>query len=139
MVANKQIPNKIAAAAKDVLLAPVYLYQGRKIKRDTVRLPEPNGERHGSVQLDHASNELATQDKPALNIMIVGDSAAAGVGSETQQEALVGKLIPILQQQPAIHAQFSLLNWSLQATTGHTSFDILRRLYICQRQASLSM
>ena len=130
MVANKQIPNKIAAVAKDVLLAPVYLYQGRKIKRDTVRLPEPNGERHGSVQLDHASNELAAQDKPALNIMIVGDSAAAGVGSETQQEALVGKLIPILQQQPAIHAQFAVLNWSLQATTGHTSFDILRRLYI---------
>ena len=130
MVATSKIQNKIAAVAKDVLFAPVYLYQGRKIKRDTVRLPEPNGERHGSVQLDHASNELAAQDKPALNIMIVGDSAAAGVGSETQQEALVGKLIPILQQQPAIHAQFSLLNWSLQATTGHTSFDILRRLYI---------
>ena len=130
MVANKQMPNKIAAAAKDVLLAPVYLYQGRKIKRNTVRLPEPNGERHGSVQLDHTRNELATQDKPALHIMIAGDSAAAGVGSETQQEALVGNLIPILQQQPAIHAQFSLLNWSLQATTGHTSFDILRRLYI---------
>ena len=130
MVAKKQIPNKIAAVAKDVLFAPVYLYQGRKIKRDTVRLPEPNGERHGSVQLDHASNELAAQDKPALNIMIVGDSAAAGVGSETQQEALVGKLIPILQQQPAIHAQFAVLNWSLQATTGHTSFDILRRLYV---------
>ena len=130
MVANKQIPNKIAAVAKDVLLAPVYLYQGRKIKRDTVRLPEPNGERLGYVQLDHASNDLATQDKPALNIMIVGDSAAAGVGSETQQEALVGNLIPVLTQQSAIQNQFDILNWSLQATTGHTSFDILRRLYV---------
>jgi len=130
MVATSKIQNKIAAAAKDVLFAPVYLYQGRKIKRDTVRLPEPNGERHGSVQLDHASNELAAQNKPALHIMIVGDSAAAGVGSETQQEALVGKLIPILQQQPTINEQFAVLNWSLQATTGHTSFDILRRLYI---------
>ena len=130
MVATSKIQNKIAAAAKDVLFAPVYLYQGRKIKRDTVRLPEPNGERHGSVQLDHSSNKLAAQDKPALNIMIVGDSAAAGVGSETQQEALVGKLIPILQQQPTINEQFAVLNWSLQATTGHTSFDILRRLYI---------
>ena len=130
MVATSKIQNKIAAAAKDVLFAPVYLYQGRKIKRDTVRLPEPNGERHGSVQLDHASNESAAQNKPALHIMIVGDSAAAGVGSETQQEALVGKLIPILQQQPTINEQFAVLNWSLQATTGHTSFDILRRLYI---------
>ena len=130
MVATSKIQNKIAAAAKDVLFAPVYLYQGRKIKRDTVRLPEPNGERHGSVQLDHASNESAAQNKPELHIMIVGDSAAAGVGSETQQEALVGKLIPILQQQPTINEQFAVLNWSLQATTGHTSFDILRRLYI---------
>lgn len=130
MVATSKIQNKIAAVAKDVLFAPVYLYQGRKIKRDTVRLPEPNGERHGSVQLDHASNESAAQNKPELHIMIVGDSAAAGVGSETQQEALVGKLIPILQQQPTINDQFAVLNWSLQATTGHTSFDILRRLYI---------
>ncbi len=130
MVATSKIQNKIASVAKDVLFAPVYLYQGRKIKRDTVRLPEPNGERHGSVQLDHASNESAAQNKPELHIMIVGDSAAAGVGSETQQEALVGKLIPILQQQPTINEQFAVLNWSLQATTGHTSFDILRRLYI---------
>ena len=130
MVATSKIQNKIAAAAKDVLFAPVYLYQGRKIKRDTVRLPEPNGERHGSVQLNHARNESAAQNKPELHIMIVGDSAAAGVGSETQQEALVGKLIPILQQQPTINEQFAVLNWSLQATTGHTSFDILRRLYI---------
>ncbi|MFT5097699.1 MAG: hypothetical protein ACI9JO_001732, partial [Psychrobacter okhotskensis] len=28
--------NKIASVARDVLLAPIYLYQGRKIKRDTV-------------------------------------------------------------------------------------------------------
>lgn len=130
MVATRKIQNKIAAVAKDVFLAPVYLYQGRKIKRDTVRLPEPNGERHGSVQLGNPSNQCTAQNKPTLNLMVVGDSAAAGVGSETQQEALIGKLIPILQQQPAIDTQFSVLNWSLQATTGHTSFDILRRLYI---------
>ena len=62
--------------------------------------------------------------------MIVGDSAAAGVGSQTQQEALVGNLIPLLTQQPIIQTTFNTLNWSLQATTGHTSFDILRRLYV---------
>ena len=62
--------------------------------------------------------------------MVVGDSAAAGVGSQTQQEALVGKLIPILEQNAVIRSNFAQLNWSLQATTGHTSFDILRRLYV---------
>ena len=127
--------NKMATVARDVLLAPVYLYQGRRIKRDTIRLPEPHGERHGHLQLNQAINTLSANTqkdgvRKMLNIMVVGDSAAAGVGSQTQQEALVGKLIPALQQQSAIHTQFDELTWSLQATTGHTSFDILRRLYI---------
>ncbi|MBH0066118.1 SGNH/GDSL hydrolase family protein [Psychrobacter sp. SZ93C1] len=127
--------NKMATVARDVLLAPVYLYQGRRIKRETVRLPEPHGERHGHVQLNQSANTLSANTQKdgvqkTLNIMVVGDSAAAGVGSQTQQEALVGKLIPALQQQSAIHTQFDELTWSLQATTGHTSFDILRRLYI---------
>lgn len=122
--------NKIASVARDVLLAPIYLYQGRKIKRDTVRLPEPNGERHGQVQLNDAIESPKEAQKRTLNLMVVGDSAAAGVGSETQQEALVGNLIPVLTQQSAIQNQFDILNWSLQATTGHTSFDILRRLYV---------
>ena len=134
MVATKKMQNKIAAVAKDVFLAPVYLYQGHKIKRDTVRLPEPNGERHGQVQLDNPTgnlpNTLKDNRQQTLNLMIVGDSAAAGVGSQTQQEALVGNLIPLLTQQPIIQTTFNTLNWSLQATTGHTSFDILRRLYV---------
>lgn len=122
--------HKVASVAKDVLLAPVYLYQGRKIKRDTVRLPEPNGERRGSISLNQSTSRPKDSTNKTLNLMVVGDSAAAGVGSETQQEALTGKLIPILKQQPAIYNTFSTLNWTLQATTGHTSFDILRRLYV---------
>lgn len=120
---------KLASVARDVLLAPIYIHQGRKIKRETVRLPEPNGERHGQVQLNKTSTS-EDKTKQTLNLMIVGDSAAAGVGSQTQQEALVGRLIPILAEQPAIDSAFNTLNWSLQATTGHTSFDILRRLYV---------
>ncbi|MEN6671322.1 SGNH/GDSL hydrolase family protein [Psychrobacter sp. B38] len=122
--------HKLASVARDVLLAPIYIHQGRKIKRETVRLPEPNGERYGQVRLSKSTNTSEGNTKPDLTLMVVGDSAAAGVGSQTQQEALVGKLIPILAQQPAIYSTFSTLNWSLQATTGHTSFDILRRLYV---------
>lgn len=121
---------KVATVARDVLLAPVYFYQGRKIKRETVRLPEPNGERHGLVQLNKSTDTSTDESKQTLNLMIVGDSAAAGVGSQTQQEALVGRLIPVLEQHPTINSTFSMMNWSLQATTGHTSFDILRRLYV---------
>ena len=120
---------KITANAKDILLAPVYLYQGRKVKRDTVRLPEPNGDRCGHVKLNTVDDSVSL-NLPTLHIMIVGDSAAAGVGSETQQQALMGRLIPNLQQQSAIYTPFDKISWSLHATTGHTSFDILRRLYV---------
>lgn len=131
---TKTTTTKMASVAKDVLLAPIYLYQGRKVKRDTVRLPEPNGDRYGHIKLhsveDNGVNGDTVSNLPALSLMIVGDSAAAGVGSQTQQEALAGKLIPALQQQAVINTQFDELSWSLQATTGHTSFDILRRLYV---------
>ncbi|MDN5565245.1 MAG: SGNH/GDSL hydrolase family protein [Psychrobacter sp.] len=124
---------KIKSVAKDILLAPIYLYQGRKVKRDTLRLPEPEGIRCGRVMLNAALNSH-NDNQQTLSLMIVGDSAAAGVGSQTQQEALAGKLIPALQQQAlankAFGQEFDELSWSVQATTGHTSFDILRRLYI---------
>ena len=46
-------------------------------------------------------------------------------------------MIPALQQQAltneAFGKQFDELSWSLQATTGHTSFDILRRLYVLSK------
>lgn len=119
---------KLTLVARDVLFAPIYLYQGRKIKRETVRLAEPSGERHGVIDL--VDDSTSSQSKQAFNLMVVGDSAAAGVGSQTQQEALVGRLIPMLVEDEYIQSRFAQLNWSLQATTGHTSFDILRRLYI---------
>lgn len=127
------LPINLKAVAKDVLLAPIYLYQGRKVKRDTLRLPEPEGIRCGRVALGTSIDDISA-DHRTLKIMIVGDSAAAGVGSQTQQEALAGKLIPALQQQAIVdeefNAQFDELSWSVQATTGHTSSDILHRLYV---------
>ena len=135
MVAVKTTSSKIANVAKDVLLAPLYLYQGRDVKRNTLRLPEPKGARYGRVKLNSTSEIVSDDKQQTLQVMIVGDSAAAGVGSPTQQQALIGKLIPALQQQPVIHTQFDDINWSLQATTGHTSFDILRRLYVLTNQS----
>ena len=131
IIKNKPaMTSKISAVTKDVILAPIYLYQGIKVKRDTVRLPEPEGERHGQVRLDHGTSSTIDANDRLLSVMVVGDSAAAGVGSDNQRQALAGKLIPALQQQPIINRHFDALIWSVQATTGHTSFDILRRLYV---------
>ena len=129
IVPTKTTTAKITATAKNVLLAPIYIYQGRKVKRDTVRLPEPDGDRFGCIKL-HSDKDNVASDLPSLRLMIVGDSAAAGVGSQTQQQALAGQLIPALQKQMGIYTHFDEIMWSLQASTGHTSFDILRRLYI---------
>lgn len=120
---------------KDLLFAPVYLYQGSKIKRDTVRLPEAQGERYGSVVLNEiASNKAISHgDKSGekvLNLMIVGDSSAAGVGVASQDQALTGHLLKCLKTAGFMRRRFDRVNWSLHATTGHTSFDVLRRLYV---------
>ena len=56
-----------------VLLGPVLLAQGIYTRRMTPRLPEAEGERQG---------EAGSGD--VLRLLIVGDSAAAGVGAATQ-------------------------------------------------------
>jgi len=116
--------------AKHLLFAPLYLYQGRKVKRSTLRLPEPMGARCGQIDFAHDIDTIATQRQQVLRLMVVGDSAMAGVGSDTQAEAFAGQLLSALQQKPSITAQFRALIWSIKATTGHTSFDVLRRLYV---------
>ena len=110
---------------KDLFLAPIYLYQGSKIKRQTVRLPEATGERHGQMVL----NDNATSPR-TLTLMMVGDSSAAGVGVETQNQALTGHLLASLRTAGFMRRRFDQVHWSLQATTGYTSFDVLRQLYI---------
>ena len=68
-------------------LAPFLILQGRHVRRITPRLPEPDGARAGQ----------AGSGQP-LRLLIVGDSAAAGVGVSTQQDALSGQLIALLSQ-----------------------------------------
>ncbi len=73
-------------------------------------LPEPEGPRAGTV--GHG---------PALRLLVVGDSAAAGVGARTQDEALCGQLAVAL-------APMLRLQWQLLAFTGATTADMLQRL-----------
>ena len=63
-------------------LAPVIIAQGLYVRRVTPRLPEPEGERSG-----------VNGAGPPLSLLILGDSAAAGVGVATQDQALSGQLV----------------------------------------------
>lgn len=96
--------------ATTLALAPLLLWQGRQTRAKVPRLPEPSGERSGVIGVGSP-----------LRVLIVGDSAAAGVGAVTQAEALSGGLVSALQDSFQLH-------WKLIATTGHTTANALEDL-----------
>ncbi len=62
-------------------LAPVLFAQGRRLRRDTPRLPDASLPWHGTVAGEHP-----------ISLLVLGDSTAAGVGADTQHAALPGHL-----------------------------------------------
>ncbi|NUG12535.1 SGNH/GDSL hydrolase family protein [Acinetobacter seifertii] len=93
-----------------LLLLPILFVQGNKVRKNTPRLLEPKGEREGGIG----------QGKP-LSLLILGDSAAAGVGVETQKDALSGAIIQELQNE-------FFLQWKLHAKTGDTTRQVFHTL-----------
>jgi lysophospholipase L1-like esterase len=91
-------------------LGPVLLAQGKRVRRTVPTLPEPAGEREGVIG-----------SGPDLRLLVLGDSAAAGVGADTQEQALAGQLAVALAPTFRLH-------WKLLAFTGATTRDIVRRL-----------
>lgn len=95
---------------RSAILAPLLVVQGRRTRRRVPVLPEPPGDRDGTAGAG-----------ASLRVLIVGDSAAAGVGTAHQDEALLGKLVAELG------ADYSV-SWELHATSGHTTAHTLKRL-----------
>ena len=62
-------------------VAPVLFVQGKRLRRDTPILPDAALPWHGTV---------AGPDP--LRLLVLGDSTAAGVGADTQDDALPGNL-----------------------------------------------
>lgn len=62
-------------------VAPVLVAQGRRLRRDTQRLPDAASPWQGTV----------AGPRP-LRLLVLGDSTAAGVGADTQDDALPGHL-----------------------------------------------
>lgn len=97
-------------------LLPILLIQGTKVRKNTPRLLEAGGERAGT-----------TGEGQPLSLLILGDSAAAGVGVETQQDALSGVIISELQNEYR-------LQWKLQAKTGDTTQQIYQTVQQLDQQ-----
>lgn len=107
------VPRRAATLALKLALMPVLLAQGRRVRATALKLPEAAGERHG----------VAGQGRVALRVLIVGDSSAAGVGVDTQDEAFAGQLAQALAERTG-----AAVAWQLVATSGHTARDASRAL-----------
>ncbi|HEX8692249.1 MAG TPA: SGNH/GDSL hydrolase family protein [Longimicrobium sp.] len=71
-----------AASSASLVLLPVLLAQGRRVRRDTPRLPEAAGPREG----------VAPGAGPPFGLLVLGESTAAGVGAASHAEALSGQV-----------------------------------------------
>jgi lysophospholipase L1-like esterase len=91
-------------------LAPLLALQGRRLRHATPQLAEPPGPHSGTRGVG-----------PPLRLLLVGDSAAAGVGAASQNEALSGRLADEL-------APTFRLSWTLIARTGATTAGTARHL-----------
>ncbi|WOE33254.1 MULTISPECIES: SGNH/GDSL hydrolase family protein [unclassified Acinetobacter] len=96
----------------EILLSPIIITQGIYVKKTILRLNEPMGNRKG----------ITGQGK-LLNLLITGDSAAAGVGADKQLDALSGQLIQNLKND-------FRCTWTLHAKTGFTTSDLIKHLNI---------
>jgi lysophospholipase L1-like esterase len=93
-----------------IVLAPLFLAQGLYVRRTVPRLPEPPGPRAG-----------VGGDGPDLRLLVLGDSAAAGVGADTIEASLTGQLVERLAPRYRVH-------WQLIAKTGATTRSTLETL-----------
>lgn len=86
-------------------LLPLLAVQGLLVRARALRLPEPPGARCG-----------VEGTGPRLRLLVLGDSAAAGVGAPHQRFALAGQLVAELARDHEVH-------WRLHARTGHAVAD----------------
>lgn len=99
-------------AALKAALMPLLIAQAVAARKRAPVLPEAAGPRRGSVG-----------DGMPLRVLIVGDSSGAGVGVETQDQALAGHLTRTLAAQTTRR-----IDWALHAKTGVTTALALKLL-----------
>ena len=94
-----------------VPVAPVLIVQGRRLRRDTPRLA------------DAASPWTGVEPGPTpLRLLVLGDSTAAGVGVDSQADALPGNLARSI----AAHSGRGV-EWTAMGANGATARDLLEK------------
>ncbi|MEX3014609.1 SGNH/GDSL hydrolase family protein [Gymnodinialimonas hymeniacidonis] len=98
------------ALLRAAFLSPVIVPQLVWVRLRASRLPEAAGPREGQTGAGRA-----------LRVLVIGDSTAAGVGVETQAEALAGQLSSDLARDHSV-------TWKLVARSGAIVPDLLEML-----------
>lgn len=109
MIFRANVPGLLLRAASTLsvaLLAPVLVHQGRRVRATTPRLPEAPGPRTG---------EIAAAGAP-VELLVVGESPAAGVGAADQQEALAGQVARAMSAESG-----RAVRWRVLARNGATA------------------
>ena len=96
-------------------LSPLLAAQAALVRRRLPRLPEAQGQREGVAGADPATARL--------KLLIAGDSSAAGVGVDTQDDALAGQLVRQLLARGRAH-----VHWRLVARSGVTTEQLVELL-----------
>ncbi|KAE8544013.1 SGNH/GDSL hydrolase family protein [Marinobacter nauticus] len=85
------------------LLFPVLLYQGKRTRRVTPRLPEATGDCAGQYG----------EGEPVFRLLVLGESTAAGVGVESHAQGLASQLALQLHQRTGL-----CIGWSTFGVNG---------------------
>lgn len=101
--------------AYKLALGPLLLLQGRRLRGTALRLPEAAGPRAGRCDAGVAGEPL--------RVLFVGDSSAAGVGVDHQDEAMASQAAALLSAKLARPVE-----WQLLAQSGVNTRDALALL-----------
>ncbi|MEP6842780.1 MAG: SGNH/GDSL hydrolase family protein [Pseudolysinimonas sp.] len=99
-----------------VLVAPVALGQGRRLQRDTPRLPEAHGPRDGLI------GSTGPRTARPLRLLVIGDSTAMGTGVSTLEDGLPGQLGRLLSTRSA---ETRGVAWRAVGRNGATATEVL--------------
>lgn len=99
------------------LVLPVVLAQGLAVRRKAGRLAPPEGPREG----------VAGAGTPAIRLLVLGDSSAAGVGAETHDQSLAPQLAGILSERTGQAVHWRIAGFS-SATSGEIRDHVVKHL-----------
>lgn len=105
------------------LLFPLLMWQGKRTRRYTPRLPEAPGQRSGVMTEDGRSLDVAEDPELCVQVVGIGESPVAGVGVATQDQAITAQFARLLAQK--IHCQVA---WQAYGKNGATVEDAIDKL-----------